>query len=90
MREGLREELIRVVKESQRFIDDDNLQEKAKQRAVNKLTILFKIELARAMATARLEECDWWKNTQHFGLNTPAVDEHIKELKVRLDAEGGK
>jgi hypothetical protein len=42
------------------------------------------------MATARLEECDWWKNTQHFGLNTPAVDKHIKELKVRLDAEGGK
>lgn len=29
----------------------------------------------------RVDECNWWKDTQHFGLSTPETDKHIKELE---------
>ena len=43
-------------------------------------------QILKLISEARIDECKWWKDTQHFGLATPAVDEHIADLTNKLKA----
>ena len=51
---------------------------------------LLATHIEKERLEAALEEAKWWKDTQHFGLSTPAVDEHIKELTAALKAAKGE